>query len=84
MDSALFRAIVRAFAFLLYSVLATFEPLVRVILFLLAVLGFLTCIVYRVLLRDPQFPFWSLLFFTVSMCALWGLYALILRGLYRE
>lgn len=81
--TALIHTVARVFAFVLYAVFAMFEPLVRIALFLIALVGFLTCVIYRFLLKDPGFPFWTLLLFSVSLCVLWGLYALLLRGLSR-
>lgn len=80
---ALLGAAGRVLAFVLYAVLSTFEPLVRLALLLLAFGGLLTCGVYRFLLRDPHFPLWTLLTFSISMCVLWGLYAVLLRSLSR-
>lgn len=81
---ALISAAGRLLAFVLYAVLSTFEPLVRLTLLLLALGGLLTCGVYRFLLRDPHFPLWTLLTFSISMCVLWGVYAVLLRTLSRR
>jgi hypothetical protein len=70
-------------AFLLYAVLATLEPLVRVVLCLLALGGLVTCGIYRFLLHDPHFPLWTLLLFSFSMCALAAVYSVVLRWLAR-
>jgi hypothetical protein len=67
----------------LYAVLATFEPLVRLALLLLALAGLVTCGIYAFLLRDPHFPLWTMLLFSISMCVLWGAYAALLRRLSR-
>jgi hypothetical protein len=80
---ALLRAIAGFFAFVLYAVLATFEPLVRLALLLLALAGLVTCGVYRFLLKDPHFPLWTMLIFSISMCVLSGAYAVLLRKLFR-
>lgn len=66
-------------AFVLHAALATFEPLVRLILLFLAVTGLLTCGVYRFLLQDTRFPFWTMLSFSLSMCLLWGVYSALLN-----
>ena len=81
--AALLSAIAGFFAFVLYAVLATFEPLVRLALLVLALAGLVTCGVYRFLLKDPHFPLWTLLIFSISMCVLWGVYAVLLRKLSR-
>jgi hypothetical protein len=81
--AALLRAIAGFFAFVLYAVLATFEPLVRLALLLLALAGLVTCGVYRFLLKDPHFPLWTLLIFSISMCVLSGAYGALLRRLSR-
>ena len=80
---ALITAATRLFAFLLYTVLATLGPFVRALLLLLAIAGFLTCGVYRFLVHDPHFPLWTMLIFSISMCALSGAYAVLLRWLSR-
>lgn len=80
---ALLSAGARVLAFGLYAVLSTFEPLVRLALLLLAFGGLVTIGIYRFLLRDPHFPLWTLLIFSISMCVLWGLYALLLQRLAR-
>lgn len=81
---ALIRLAGRFVAFVLYAVLATFEPLVRLALLLLALGGLLTCGVYRFLLRDPHFPLWTMLTFSISLCVLSGVYAVLLRTLARR
>lgn len=80
---ALLSAAARFLGFALYAVLAMFEPLVRLVLLLLALGGLVTCGVYRFLLQDPHFPLWTMLTFSISMCVLWGLYAALLRALPR-
>ena len=80
---AFLSAAARFLGFVLYAVLAMFEPLVRLALLLLALGGFVTCGVYRFLLQDPHFPLWTMLTFSISMCVLWGLYAVLLRALPR-
>jgi hypothetical protein len=79
----LLSAAARLLAFLLYAVLATLAPLVRALLLLLAIAGLLTCVVYRFLVHDPHFPFWTMLIFSISMCALSGAYDVLLRWLSR-
>ena len=46
----------KAIRFISYAVLAPFEPFVRFSLLLIAFLGFLACLIYRLLLHDPRFP----------------------------
>ena len=79
----LLRAAARLLAFLLYAVLSTLGPLVRALLLLLAIAGFLTCGVYRFLVNDPHFPLWTMLLFSISMCVLSQAYAVLLRWLSR-
>ena len=79
----LLRAAGRLLSFLVYAVLATFEPFVRVVLALLALGGFVTCGIYRFLLHDPHFPLWTMLLFSFSMCALSAAYTVVLRWLGR-
>ena len=81
--TVLLSAAVRLLAFLLHALLATFEPLVRLVLALLALGGFLTCGIYRFLLHDPHFPLWTMLLFSFSMCALSAAYTVVLRWLCR-
>jgi len=77
----LLRATAGLLAFSLYAVLATFEPLVRLVLLLLALGGLVTCGIYAFLLRDAHFPLWTMLTFSISMCVLSALYSAILRRL---
>jgi hypothetical protein len=76
-------AAARLLAFLGYAVLATFEPFVRMLLSLLALGGFLTCVIYRFLAHDPRFPLWTMLLLSLSMCALSAAYSVVLRWLGR-
>ena len=80
---ALLASAARLLTFLLYAVLATLGPFVRGLLLLLAIAGFLTCGLYRFLLHDPHFPLWTMLLFSISMCALSAAYAGLLRWLSR-
>ena len=75
----LIRACTRIVGFLLHAILATFEPVVRFVLLLLALAGIATCVVYGLLLRDPRFPLGILLLFSLAMCVLSALYGLIVR-----
>jgi hypothetical protein len=70
---------IRIVGFLLHAILATFEPVVRFVLLLLALAGIATCVVYGLLLRDPRFPLGILLLFSLAMCVLSALYGLIVR-----
>ena len=74
-------AAMRLLALLLHAVLATLGPFVRLGLSLLALGGFVTCLIYRFLLHDPHFPLWTMLIFSLSMCALSAGYAAVLRWL---
>ena len=71
----------RLLRFLAYAVLATFEPVMRLVLLLLALAGFTTCVIYRLLLHDPRFPTGTMLVFSVAMCGLSVGYALMTRTL---
>jgi hypothetical protein len=73
----------RFVCFVLYAVLATLEPVVRIVTLLLAVAGFVTCGIYRLLLRDPHFPLGLMLLFSISMCLIAALYGVVARGLAR-
>jgi hypothetical protein len=79
--AVLLRAAAGLLGFSLYAVLATFEPLVRLLLLLLALGGLVTCGIYGFLLRDAHFPLWTMLIFSTSMCVLSGLYSALLRRL---
>jgi hypothetical protein len=80
----LIRSGIRIVGFLLHAVLATFEPVVRVVLFLLALGGVVTCVVYGLLLRDPHFPVGILLLFSLAMCVASALYGWVVRLLSRD
>jgi hypothetical protein len=75
----LIRAGTRIVGFLLHAILATFEPVVRFVLLLLALGGVATCVVYGLLLRDPRFPLGILLLFSLTMCVLSALYDWVVR-----
>lgn len=81
--SGLVRAVGRLVGFSVYAVLATLEPVVRALLLLLALAGFVTCVIYGLLLRDPHFPMKLLLLFSVAMCVLSAAYSLLVRSLFR-
>lgn len=81
---ALSTAAARLLVFVLYAVLATLEPFVRVIFFLLALAGFVTCGIYRGLLHDPHFPLGTMLLFSIGLCVLSVAYAGLVRWLSGE
>jgi hypothetical protein len=64
-----------------FAVLATLEPLVRVGCSLLAILGLVTCLLFKGLFHAPHFPLGLMLLFSVSMAVLAVLYGLIVEWL---
>lgn len=73
----------QAVRLVLYTVLVLAEPIVRIILVPIAMLGFVVTLLFGFLIGDPAFPKWGMLAF--SMCALWlywlflGLIRLLMR-----
>jgi len=64
-----------------FAVLATLEPLVRVACTLLAIAGFVTCLLFKGLFHAPHFPLTLMLIFSVSMAVLAVLYRLVVEWL---
>jgi hypothetical protein len=75
---------VRAVLFVFSAVLVTLEPVIRLLFLGLALVGFLTCGIFGLLLRDPHFPLGLMLGFSVLMCVLSGSYAWIVQILMRR
>ena len=74
----------RPLRFVTYSVLAPFEPLVRFSLLLVAFLGFLACMIYRLLLHDPRFPLVAMLGMSVALCVVAAAIGAAVRSLGQE
>jgi hypothetical protein len=64
-----------------FGVLATFEPLVRLSLSLLALAGFITCILFRFAVHAPHFPLGLMLSFSIAMATLSVLYGFVVDKL---
>jgi hypothetical protein len=60
--------VLRALRFVTYAVLAPFEPVVRFSLIAVAFLGFLACVIYRLMLHDPRFPLGPMLAMSIGLC----------------
>jgi hypothetical protein len=73
----------RFVAFVLYAVLATLRPVVRLVSLLLAVMGFAVCGIYGPLLHNLHFPLGLMMLFSISMCLIAPLQELLLQGLLR-
>ena len=87
-SSGLLAAALSFLALLLYllrgvvfAVLATLEPLVRVGCSLLALLGLVTCLLFKGFFHAPHFPLGLMLLFSVSMAVLAVLYGLVVEWL---
>jgi hypothetical protein len=74
----------RALRFVTYAVFVPFEPLVRVALLLVAFLGFVACLVYRLLLHDPHFPLAPMLGLSVGLCVVAAAIGAFIRRLSPE
>jgi hypothetical protein len=64
-----------------FAVLVSLEPLVRVGCSLLAIAGFVTCLLFKGLFHTPHFPLGLMLFFSVSMAVLAVFYGLVVEWL---
>jgi hypothetical protein len=64
-----------------FAVLATLEPLVRAGCSLLAILGLVTCLLFKGFFHTPHFPLGLMLLFSVSMAVLAVLYGLVVEWL---
>jgi hypothetical protein len=63
-----------------FALLSTLEPLVRIVLPLLALGGLATCALYRFVLHAPHFPLALMLLLSVGLAVLSVLYGLLVRG----
>lgn len=63
-----------------FAVLSTLDPVVRILLSLLSLGGFATCVLYRFVLHAPHFPFGRMLLLSVGLAVLSVLYGLLVRG----
>jgi hypothetical protein len=63
-----------------FAMLSTLEPVVRIILSLLALGGLATCVLYRFVLHAPHFPLGRMLLLSVALAVLSVLYGLLVRG----
>lgn len=70
--------------FMAFSVLAVLEPVVRLGLLVLALLGFTACGIYALLLRDPRFPLFEMLALSITFCVLSALYGVLVHWLARR
>lgn len=64
-----------------FAILATLEPVVRILLSLLAMGGFAMCVLYRFVVHAPHFPFGLMLALSTGFSALLALYYLAVRAL---
>lgn len=78
---ALLMLAARVLRFIVFAVLSTLEPVVRIALSLLAIGGFLTCFLYRFVVHAPHFPFALTLTLSVAVCVLLVLYSFAMRAL---
>jgi hypothetical protein len=63
-----------------FAVLSTLEPVVQIVLSILALTGFATCVLYRFVLHAPHFPLGRMLLVSVALAVLSVLYGLLVRG----
>ena len=78
---ALFILAARLLRLIVFAVLSTLEPVVRIALSLLAIGGFLTCFLYRFVVHAPNFPFALTFTLSVAVCVLLVLYSFAMRAL---
>ena len=71
----------RALRFIVFAVLSTLEPVVRIALSLVAIVGFLTCFLYRFVVHAPHFPFALTFTLSVAVSVLLVLYSFAMRAL---
>jgi hypothetical protein len=76
--------VLKAIRFVSYAVLAPFESFVRFSLLLVAFLGFLACLIYRLLLHDPRFPLVPMLGMSVGLCVTSAVVGSLVRRLGSE
>jgi hypothetical protein len=63
-----------------FAVLSTLEPVVQIVLSILALTGLATCVLYRFVLHAPHFPLGRMLLLSVALAVLSVLYGLLVRG----
>lgn len=78
---SLFILAARLLRLIVFAVLSTLEPVVRIALSLLAIGGFLTCFLYRIVLHAPHFPTGLMLTFSIAVSMLLVLYSFAMRAL---
>ena len=78
---SLFIFAARLLRFIVFAVLSTLEPVVRIALSLLAIVGFLTCFLYRFVVHAPHFPFALTFTLSVAVSVLLVLYSFAMRAL---
>ena len=78
---ALFILAAGLLRFIVFAVLSTLEPVVRIALSLLAIVGFLTCFLYRFVVHAPHFPFALTFTLSVAVSVLLVLYSFAMRAL---
>jgi len=71
----------RLLRFIVFAVLSTLEPVVRLALSLVAIVGFLTCFLYRFVVHAPHFPFALTFTLSVAVSVLLVLYSFAMRAL---
>lgn len=63
-----------------FAVLSTLQPVVRIILSLLAIVGFVTCLLFKAA-HAPHFPLGVMLLFSVAVAVLSVVYSLLVAKL---
>ena len=63
-----------------FAVLSTLEPVVRIVLSILALTGIATCVLYRFVLHAPHFPLGRMLLLSIALAVLSVLYGLLVRA----
>ncbi len=71
----------RLLRLIVFAVLSTLEPVVRIALSLLAIGGFFTCFLYRFVVHAPHFPFGLTLALSAAVSVLLVLYSFAMRAL---
>jgi hypothetical protein len=64
-----------------FAVLAALEPIIRILLSLLAMGGLAACVLYRFVVHAPHFPFGLMLMLSAGFSVLLVLYYLAMRAL---
>src|SRR5207237_10029073 len=71
----------RVLRFIVFAFLSTLEPVVRIALSLVAIVGFLTCFLYRFVVHAPHFPFALTFTLSVAVSVLLVLFSFAMRAL---